>query len=182
MPLLTPQSSAPSRVDNVLIIGYEGSSYQVEPSHDPAKVSFTPAPSPVPSTGRPVLGLIVQNKNLKEKILILGPFLPQTLSVSSSDTSVALPGRVFSPISIPYATHDDCFAPPEQVFDQLEYESGDHEMDLDVGKIYMDDTVDLRKDDGAPSVSPPSGDLTPWVDDASEHRHTVQTRLEAVVS
>lgn len=123
--------------------------------------------------------LISKVKRTRGKILILGPFAPQTLSLSSSDSSSPRIGRQFSPISIPYPTHSDCYAPPEaEIFDQLEYESSVPDIDFDID---LRGKVDNRVDPVS-SVSPSTGDWTPWVDNENEHRQTVKLRLEAMVS
>lgn len=111
---------------------------------------------------------------MKDRILILGPFLPQTLSLSSSDSSESgpPPRHTFPTISIPYPSYDDCFAAPappgSDLFNPIEYESS----------VFSIDDDSLDDSDESSSVSP----LTPWVDYENEHRHTVKTRLEALVS
>lgn len=179
MPLLTPVSYSSSRPDDVIILRPDSSAY---PFEEPprANVCF-----PLVSlsltyiTRRPIESLTCPQADViraKEKILILGPFLPQTLSLSSSDSSESPPvhRRIFPTISIPYPSYEDCFAPPvppgSDIFNPLEYESS-------VPDIDEDREGDFDVDDSFSVFSP-----TPRVDYENEHRRTVMTRLEEVVS
>lgn len=131
----------------------------------------------------PVSWLIIQEYNQKEKIVILGPFVPQTMELTSSESggSVSTDShpRIFSPISVPIPSYEDCFQAPHPVsdiFNQLEYESSLISIQAGIVSEIGSEADLLTFDD------PLDESEVVLIDTESEHRQIVRSRLEALVS
>lgn len=142
MPLISPETSSPSSRDGeVLIMSSSGTIYRHHPSEDLAEpivvsLCLVFSHSLIDQEGEGATETWA-DQSPKDRIILLGPFGPRSIDLTSSDSDVSGPSYLrqsrFSPIPVPIPSYEDCFqapAPDSSVFDPMEYESSVCGLDL----------------------------------------------------